>query len=254
MKKFIRCSKHPSSSWQICFNYTTANPDRTRDLIDLSMAVAKREGKERVTRNMILKNFESHFNRFTNMSKMEKLRTAYHEIGHYIMWHESDYLTDRRVVAVSIIPTEHYAGVNVFEDTRHFSSDDMRYFIDLIALHLAGRVAEKEYTDTFSAGASSDLRKATKVAYRIVARYGMSEFGRNRIYLQDDDYQMQSAKTIDEINEEIDNIIKQAYERAESVIKENKTLLDLLAEKLSVRGILPEEELETIVEEQKVEV
>ena len=35
---------------------------------------------------------------------------------------------------------------------------------------------------------------------------------------------------------------------------ENKTLLDLLAEKLSVRGILPEEELETIVEEQKVEV
>ena len=82
----------------------------------------------------------------------------------------------------------------------------------------------------------------------------MSEFGRNRIYLQDDDYQMQSAKTIDEINEEIDNIIKQAYERAESVIKENKTLLDLLAEKLSVRGILPEEELETIVEEQKVEV
>lgn len=79
----------------------------------------------------------------------------------------------------------------------------------------------------------------------------MSEFGRNRIYLQDDDYQMQSAKTIDEINEEIDNIIKQAYERAESVIKENKTLLDLLAEKLSVRGILPEEELETIVEEQK---
>ena len=106
----------------------------------------------------------------------------------------------------------------------------------------------------FSAGASSDLRKATKVAYRIVARYGMSEFGRNRIYLQDDDYQMQSAKTIDEINEEIDNIIKQAYERAESVIKENKTLLDLLAEKLSVRGILPEEELETIVEEQKVEV
>ena len=82
----------------------------------------------------------------------------------------------------------------------------------------------------------------------------MSEFDRNRIYLQDDDYQMQSAKTIDEINEEIDNIIKQAYERAESVIKENKTLLDLLAEKLSVRGILPEEELETIVEEQKVEV
>lgn len=237
-----------------CFNYTIANPDRTRDLIDLSMAVAKREGKERVTRNMILKNFESYFNRFTNMSKMEKLRTAYHEIGHYIMWHESDYLTDRKVVAVSIIPTEHYAGVNVFEDTRHFSSDDMRYFIDLIALHLAGRVAEKEYTDTFSAGASSDLRKATKVAYRIVARYGMSEFGRNRIYLQDDDYQMQSAKTIDEINEEIDNIIKKAYERAESVIKENKTLLDLLAEKLSVRGILPEEELETIVEEQKVEV
>ena len=53
---------------------------------------------------------------------------------------------------------------------------------------------------------------------------------------------------------EIENIIKQAYERAESVIKENKTLLDLLAEKLSVRGILPEEELETIVEEQKVEV
>ena len=82
----------------------------------------------------------------------------------------------------------------------------------------------------------------------------MSEFGRNRIYLQDDDYQMQSSKTIDEINEEIDNIIKRAYERAESVIKENKTLLDLLAEKLSVRGILPEEELETIVEEQKVEV
>ena len=239
--------------YSACFNYTTANPDRTRDLIDLSMAVAKSEGKERVTRNIILKNFEAYFARFRSMTRTERLRTAYHEIGHYIMWHESNELSDRKLIAVSIIPTEEYAGVNVFENASVFSNDDMRYFIDLIALHLAGRVAEKEFTDTFSAGASSDIQKATKIAYKIVAKYGMSEFGKNRSYVQNDYYQMQSANTIDGINSQIDAIIARAYERAERVIRENKALLQFLADKLSIKGIIPEEELEELVMNQKEE-
>lgn len=235
-----------------CFNYNIANPDRTKDLIDLSMATAKVEGKDRVTRAMVLKNFEGNFKKFRRMSESQIKSTAYHEMGHYLVWRFSDQLSDRKVVAVSIIPTDYYMGVNVFDVTDNINSGDMQYFIDRIAMDLAGRVGEKFYTDTFSAGASSDLQKATKLAYNVVAKYGMADkFGKNRIYLQDANYQMQTNETINSINREIDKIIRKAYDRAEQILKRHRALLDKLVDIISTQGIMNEKELEAVVNNYK---
>lgn len=231
-----------------CFNYNIANPDRTKDLIDLSMATAKMEGKDRVTRSIVLKNFEANFKKFRHMSESQIKSTAYHEMGHYLVWRFSEQLSDRKVIAVSIIPTDYYMGVNVFDITDTINSGDMQYFIDRIAMDLAGRVGEKFYTDTFSAGASSDLQKATKLAYNVVARYGMADkFGKNRIYLQDANYQMQTDETINSINKEIDKIIRKAYDRAEQILKRHRKLLEKLVDTISTQGIMNEKELEAVV-------
>ena len=81
------------------------------------------------------------------------------------------------------MPAEEYLGVNVCEpnDETVFTNKD--YFIQLIARYLGGRIAEKMYTKQLSAGASSDLEKATQIAEKMVLRYGLAEdLSTNRSY------------------------------------------------------------------------
>lgn len=177
-----------------CFNYTTRNPDRTKDLIDLSMVTAKMDGKTRVDRESIMKNFDFNFKQFHNMTSTQISEVAYHEIGHFMVQRFSGRLTDQEVVAISIIPAADYLGVNVLDTTDCTPSTDKNFFIDKIACLLAGRISEKIFTGSQNnSGASSDLEKATKIAYNMVTKYGMTtKLGEHRIYINDRDYQMQT--------------------------------------------------------------
>ena len=72
-----------------CFNNTTNNPDRTNDLIDCAMVIAKENGKEYVDRESILENFNINYEKFSNLEESEKIATAYHEAGHYLVCRKS---------------------------------------------------------------------------------------------------------------------------------------------------------------------
>lgn len=233
-----------------CFNYETCNPDRTKDLIDLSMVTAKLDGKTRVDRTSVMKNFVGNFDKFHQMSKEQITATAYHEMGHYLVWRFSGRLTNKEIIAVSIIPADDYLGVNVFDSLDTFPLTDNQFFTDCIAEALAGRVAEKLFSSCpYNSGASSDLQKATKLAYDMVAKYGMrSNIGTNRIYLSNEQYQMQSEQTINSINAEIEKIIDNANKRAESFLKEHSNLLKQLVEIISQKGIMSKSELEAVVQ------
>ena len=234
-----------------CFNYETKNPDRTIDLVDLAMVTAKTEGKNAVDKESVLKNFDINFEKFEKMDYKIKKSTAYHEAGHYLIWRFSKNLKDLEGIAVSIMPAQDYLVVTIFDelDEEVTISGDMEYYIDKIAMYLAGRVAEKMYTNTISSGASADIEYATKYAYSIVASYGMAgEFGKNRIYFNSENYTMCSQKVVDNVNEEIDKIIEKAYKRAEEILLENEVYLKKLVNQLMKKGIVSKKELDKIFE------
>lgn len=227
-----------------CFNNETHNPDRTKDLIDQSMATAKLAGKNRVDKKSVLANFAYHRKKFAKMSDRAKRSTAYHEAGHCLLALCSKELKDYDVIAVSIMPTDTYLGVTVYEYNDVTPEPTLEYLIDSIAMNLAGRVAEKMFTQTITSGARSDLANATSTAYNLVTKYGMwEEFGMNRIYTEE----ISSDKAKDQMNEAIDKLISRAMFRAEEILTANRESLDLLVEALMKNGIVGPKDLKKIL-------
>lgn len=226
-----------------CFDNETSNPDRTKDLIDLSMVVAKQAGKDKVDKKSVLANFEYHLDKFAKMNDRGKRAIAYHEAGHCLVSTFSEALTDYDVIAVSIMPTDTYNGITVYERNGKPVEPTMDYFVDSIASDLAGRVAEKMFTTTITSGASVDLANATRTAQNIVAKYGMVEFGMNRIYTEE----TKSEEVRNNINVEIDKLIEMANKRAQQILNDNIEALELLVEALMKKGIVGKKELDEIL-------
>ena len=233
-----------------CFNYNTSNPDRTKDLIDVSMVTARMSGKDRVDRESIMKNFGANFEEFRNMSEEIVRSTAYHEVGHFIVQRFSDKLIDRKAIAISIVPAEGYLGLTVTDATDKTVNKDKSYFTDLIADLLAGRIAEKVFMKSENnAGAESDLEKATKIAFKMVTRYGMaSRLGENQIYLNDKDYQMQTSAVTETVNREIQKILDESAQRATFLLNKYKGVVEELVNELTKKGMLSGKELNSIIE------
>lgn len=231
-----------------CFNYETKNPDRTKDLIDLSMVVAKKQGKKEVDKDCVLANFKYNFEQFSKMSLSTKKMIAFHEAGHCIVQMCSPYLKNNDVIAVSIMPTDSYLGVTVVETNEEFVPDaSMEYHLDNIACNLAGRVAESFYTSKMSSGARSDLESATKEAYALVSKFGMRTFGKNRVVFSE----VNSQKVMNKVNREIDKIVAQAMKRAKKILLDNMEFLYALVDELVKNGIVSETTLKKIQDEFK---
>ncbi len=233
-----------------CFNHNTSNPDRTKDLIDVSMVTARMSGKDHVDRASIMKNFGANFEEFHNMSEEMVRSTAYHEIGHFIVLRFSDKLINREVTAISIIPSEGYLGVTVSDATEKTVNCDKSYFMDVIAESLAGRIAEKLFMKIENnAGAESDLEKATKIAFKMVTKYGMtSRLGENQIFLNDKDYQMQTPAVTEIVNREVQKILEEAAKKATLVLDEHQEVVEELVNELTKKGMLSGKELNSIIE------
>ena len=181
------------------------------------------------------------------MSEKTKYATAYHEAGHYIAHKFSEELVEYVLLAVSIMPAEDYLGVNVFEIDRDMTASKNRdYYIQKIGCFLAGRIAERMYSKTLTAGAVSDLNKATVVARAMVTQYGLVEdMSQDRVFIKDDQG-MFSQKMISDINTHMDEILKEAREYTEKLLKEKKAYLDALAEALVQKGMLSNNEIEEL--------
>ena len=236
--------------YSACFNYNTSNPDRTKDLIDVAMVTARMSGKDRVDRESIMKNFGANFEEFRNMSEEMVRSTAYHEVGHFIVQRFSDKLIDRKAIAISIVPAEGYLGLTVTDATDKTVNKDKSYFTDLIADLLAGRIAEKLFMKIENnAGAESDLEKATKIAFKMVTKYGMtSRLGENQIYLNDKDYQMQTPAVTEIVNREVQKILDESAKRATFLLNKYKGLVEELVNELTKKGMLSGKELNSIIE------
>ncbi len=237
-----------------CFNFETKNPDRTLDLLDKTMVCAELEEREEVTEQDILENFKVNQRKFDKMSDNNKTATSYHEAGHYIAHVFSDELVEHEMLAVSIMPADGYLGVNVFEINPDITpSNNRNYYIQTIGAILAGRVAEKMYSQTLTAGASSDLRKATRLAKDMVMRYGLVEdMSQDRVFIKEGQDNLFNEQIVTDINKYMDEILKEAREYAENLLTEKRKYLDALVEALIEKGMLSKSEIDELFE--KVDV
>ena len=183
------------------------------------------------------------------ISDKEKKITAYHEAGHAILFHE---LPDvGPVYSVSIIPT----GVGAAGYTMPLPEKDEMFMTKGKMLHnimvsLGGRIAEEIIFDDITTGAASDIKKATKVARKMVTSFGMSENIGVISYDEDDDEvfigrdlahtRAYSEKVAGEIDSEVKAIVDDCYARAKAIIMSHEDILHkaakLLLEKEKISG------------------
>ena len=174
------------------------------------------------------------------ISDKEKEITAYHEAGHALVGHllpHSDPIT--KVTIVSRGSAGGYTKA-VPDEERHLWTKNQ--FEDRLAMSLGGRVAEETVFGEITTGASNDLEQATELARVMVTRYGMSEklgprtFGKREelVFLgkeisEQRDY---SDKIAEDIDGEVYNLIKTAYNKAKNTVESNSEKLRVVAEYL----------------------
>ena len=191
------------------------------------------------------------------ISEKEKKITAYHEAGHAILFHV---LPDvGPVYTVSIIPT----GLGAAGYTMPLPEKDEMFLtkgkmIEDIMVSLGGRIAEEIIFDDITTGASSDIKKATKVARRMVTRYGMSD-NIGVINYDDDDDEVfigrdlahaknHSELVSGEIDREVKTIIDDCYQKAKDIIMEHEDVLHKCAKLLLEKEKINRAEFEALFE------
>jgi cell division protease FtsH len=170
------------------------------------------------------------------MSEKEKELTAYHEAGHAVVGHV---LPDSDMVhKVTIIPRGPTGGVTWFIPPEDKSYHSIIEYKDVLARMLGGRIAEEIVygNDRVTTGAGSDLQKAAELARDMIVNQGMGKKLRDQVFHVDEgmmldrlvherQYSDETAKVIDE---EVENLITEAANRARLVLKSNlKKLEDL---------------------------
>lgn len=230
---------------------TSYEPGNVISIFEKAFCEARRKEKKEVDKECVLSCYNTYLDNYENTPEEEKRATAYHETGHYIVRVMCKYCRDIKISCVSILPMMWWAGVTMsYLDIKEYAIRSKDYFIDQIAMSLAGRVAEKRIINTNSTGASNDLEHVNSYAKAIVMKWGFSdkENNENRSYDYEDYFLMPESKK-ELIDKEIQELIDAGMKRAEEIINENEGLLKVIAERLMVDEILTGEELEQICKE-----
>ena len=201
------------------------------------------------------------------MSEKRKRLVAYHEAGHALVGAlMPDY---DPVQKISIIPRGNAGGLTFFtpsEERMESGLYSRAYLQNQMAVALGGRVAEEIVygEDEVTTGASNDLQQVARVARQMVTRFGMSEklgpvaLGRSQggMFLGRDiaaerDFSEDTAATIDE---EVSELVEEAYRRATEVLSNNRVVLDELAEMLVEKETVDAEDLQELLIRRDVRV
>lgn len=193
------------------------------------------------------------------ISDEEKKTTAYHEAGHTLV---AKLTPDTDPIhKVTIIPRGRALGLTqqLPLDDKHTYTKD--YLINNIRVLMGGRIAEEIALNTQTTGASNDIERATEIARKMICEYGMSEnlgplaFGKKdeEIFLgreiaQHRDY---SELTAQKIDEEVNNLVSENYQKTFKLISDHVETLNRLAQALLERETLAGPEIEKIIGNKK---
>ena len=189
------------------------------------------------------------------ISEKERNIVAYHESGHTVI---GMVLDDADIVhKVTIVPRGQAGGYAVMlpREDRYFMTKPELF--DKITGLLGGRVAEEVIFGEVSTGAHNDFQRATGIVHKMITEYGMSDAigplqftsgdGGN-VFLGRDiqNSQTYSEKIAYEIDKEMQNFINYCYERARTILTENKDKLELIAQTLLEVETLDQREIESL--------
>lgn len=189
------------------------------------------------------------------MSEKEKELTAYHEAGHAVVGHV---LPDSDMVhKVTIIPRGGTGGVTWFIPPEDKSYHSIVEYKDVLARMLGGRIAEEVIygADRVTTGAGNDLQKAAELAREMVINQGMGDKLRDQVFHIEDGMMMDrliherqySDETAKVIDDEVENLITEAANRARVVIKSNRTKLEQLKDALLAKETVEADEVLNIL-------
>ena len=187
-------------------------------------------------------------------SEKENKLVAYHEAGHAVV---SRFLpTQDAVHQISIVPRGMAGGYTMYRPTEDKSFMSKSEMLEQIVSLLGGRVAEQIILNDISTGASNDIERVTQIARSMVTKYGMSDrigtimLGTNQeeVFLGRDFSQGKgySEETAGIIDEEVKNIIDNAYVSAEKILRENIDKLHAVAGVLLEKEKIDGEEFDAI--------
>jgi len=189
------------------------------------------------------------------MTEEDKKCTAWHEAGHALVsvLLEHTYPLHK----VTIIPRGQTLG-----STMSLPEDDVlahrrKQMLDLIAVTMAGRIAEEVTSGDVSSGAAGDIQQATAIAHSMVCQWGMSDklgmvqYGNDgdHVFMGRDMVQRQeySEYTAQEIDTEVKRIINEAYQRAKALIESHRDKLEIIANALLEYESLDGDQVKQIV-------
>ena len=230
------------------------------NLVNEAALLAARRGRDRVTmqdledaKDKVMLGAER---KSMVLSEAERRLTAYHEAGHAVVGLKTPGLDP--VHKVTIVPRGRALGVTASlpEEDRHSYSRD--YLEGQLAYLFGGRAAEELVfgPQKVTTGAGNDIERATSLARRMVTVFGMSDVigpmavgdAEQEVFLGREIVQRRelSEKMAELVDSEIKRLLTEAYERAMRTLRENRDLLERLANALLERETLDREEIEML--------
>ena len=191
------------------------------------------------------------------MSKEERRIVSYHEVGHALI--SALQKNSEPVQKITIVPRTMGAlgyVMQVPEEEKYLNTEaELR---DMLVGLVGGRAAEEVVFDTVTTGAANDIEKATAIARNMITRYGMSKrFGLVGLatvesqYLEGRTALNCSDETAAAIDEEVVTMIKESYDQALQMLRENRDLMDKLAAFLIERETITGKEFMEIFRKEK---
>ena len=190
----------------------------------------------------------------------DKIITAIHEAGHAIVSQALPHCDN--VQEISIIPRGQAGGYTLTFDEEDRTHMTKRKILDTITMMLGGRSAEEIVLDDITTGASNDIERATKVARKMVAEWGMSDelglisFGDGGEIFVGRDYQKQvpySENLANKIDIEVKKIIDTAHMQAKEIIESKRDVLEKVKDILLEKETIYKEEFEMLYNGASVE-
>jgi cell division protease FtsH len=189
------------------------------------------------------------------MTEKEKRATAWHEAGHALV----NVLLEHThpLHKVTIIPRGQSLGSTMYLPKNDLLNRTRKELLDLVAMTMAGRIAEELVTHDISTGAGGDIQQATSMARAMVMHYGMSDrlgmiqYGDAQEYvflgrdmIRSKDYSESTAQAIDA---EVKRIIDEGYHRATQLITDHRDKLEAIANALLEHETLDGAQVDEIV-------
>jgi cell division protease FtsH len=188
-------------------------------------------------------------------SEEEKRITAFHEAGHALVTKMLPHMDP--VHRISIVARGGTGGHTLIPPSQDRYNETKTHLLETIVSLLGGRAAEEIEFNEFTVGASSDIKRATDIARKMVTEFGMSSLGPLTTGVQGESpwlaRELGDPKPLSEhlaakVDVEVKGIIDQSFEKAKKILRENKEKLDLVATELLHKETLEGSEFDEIVD------